>query len=201
MAAESDRAVVIHRKRRVFEDFYSVDEVEVSFAGRDGRMVGPLRRLCFERGDSVAVLVLKRGPPPRVVLVNQFKYPVYVHDDGWITETVAGMIDAGESREAALKRELLEELGYNAAVFEHVATFYPSPGGCSERVYLSYCEVAASDAVPGWGGGVASEGEDIRIVEYDLADFFEQLARGAFVDPKVIIAGLWLKHRFPAGGP
>jgi ADP-ribose pyrophosphatase len=194
MPDKSGNKVIIHRKRRVFEDFFSIDEVEVSFEGTDGRMVGPLRRLSFERGDSVAALVLRRGPSPRILLVNQFKYPVYVHDDGWITETVAGMIDPGESNEDALKRELLEELGCRVVQFEPVATFYPSAGGSSERVFLFYCEVSQSDTVPE-RAGLASEGEDIRVVEYDVDDFFARLARGAFVDPKIIISGLWLKSR------
>jgi len=195
MTDESNKKVIIHRKRRVFEDFFSIDEVEVSFEGTDGRMIGPLRRLSFERGDSVAALVLRRGPSPKILLVNQFKYPVHVHDDGWITETVAGMIDRGESTEQALKRELLEELGCRVEQFEPVATFYPSAGGSSERVFLFYCEVSQTDAVP-QRGGLASEGEDIRVVEYDADDFFAMLARGAFVDPKIIISGLWLRSRW-----
>lgn len=195
MSEPTAKKVIVHRKRRVFEDFFDIDEVDVSFEGRDGTLLGPFRRLSFERGDSVAALVVQRQPTPKVLLVNQFKYPVYVHDDGWITETVAGMVDAGESREAAIRRELREELGYDVAEFEFIASFYPSPGGSSERVFLFYCEVTGADRVHGAGGGLAAEGEDITIVEYDLREFFVKLAGGAFVDPKILIAGLWLQAR------
>jgi len=195
MRDASGKKVVIHDKRRVFEDFFCIDEVSVSFEGRDGRLIGPMRRLSFERGDSVAALVLKRGPEPKILLVEQFKYPAYVHDNGWIEETVAGMVDRGESVEEALRREIEEELGYRTSHHETVATFYPSPGGSSERVYLFYCEVSESDAVPGAGGGMTSEGEDIQIIEYGIDDFFEKLANGLFHDPKIIISGLWLKFR------
>ena len=195
MSEPSAKKVIVHRKQRVFEDFFDIDEVDVSFEGRDGKLLGPFRRLSFERGDSVAALVLKRQPTPKVLLVHQFKYPVYVHDDGWITETVAGMVDPGESREVAIRRELREELGYDVAEFEFIASFYPSPGGSSERVFLFYCEVTGADRAPGAGGGLAAEGEDITIVEYDLQEFFVKLAGGAFVDPKILIAGLWLQAR------
>jgi ADP-ribose pyrophosphatase len=199
MPEPSPRAVIVHRKRRVYDGFFSLDEVDVSFEGTDGRMIGPLRRVSFERGDSVGALVLERGATPKILLVNQFKYPVSIHDDGWITETVAGMIDRGESPEAALRRELREELGYRVETMEPVATFYPSAGGCSERVYLFFCEVSPGDAVA-QAGGLASEGEHIRLVAYDLPTFFAMLDRAAFVDAKIIIAGLWLKSRLgPAG--
>lgn len=195
MTQEQPKKVVVHRKRRVFDDFFAIDEVEVSFEGRDGRMVGPLRRLSFERGDSVAALVLKAGPRPTILLVRQFKYPVYEHDGGWITETPAGAIDRGESAEEAMRREMLEEVGYRAERLERIATFYPSAGGSSERVTLFYAEVSSADAVSGRGGGVASEAEVITTLEVDVEDFFEKLAAGEYIDPKIIIGGLWLKQR------
>lgn len=187
--------VTVHRKRRLLDDFFAIDEVEVSYEGTDGRMRGPVRRLSFERGDSVAALLLRTGPTPAIVVVRQFKYPVSVHDDGWITETVAGMVERGEDKLDALRREILEEVGYRATSIEHVATFYPSPGGSSERVFLYFCEVAETDRVPGAGGGVATEGEDIEILEYGLDEFFTKLEQAAFFDPKLIVAGLWLRDR------
>ena len=65
------------------------------------------RRLVFERGDSVAVLPFNRDRRA-VVLVEQFKAPALVArrrddpatTDGWLVETLAGMIDAGETPEA-----------------------------------------------------------------------------------------------------
>lgn len=204
MPDDSGKKVIVHRKRRVFDDFYDIDEVEVSFEGHSGKMLGPFRRLTFERGDSVAALVLKRNwrsnptQAPKVLLVNQFKYPVYVHDDGWITETVAGMVDPGETREESIRRELREEIGYEVQELEFVASFYSSPGGSSERVFLFYCEVDDSCRVPGAGGGLAAEGEDIQMVEYELPEFFAKLAGGVFVDPKIIISGLWLQARLAA---
>lgn len=201
MRTESGRQVIVHSRRRIFEDFFSVDEASISYEGRDGRMIGPLRRLSFERGDSVAALVLKQGPSPKILLVEQFKYPASVHDNGWIVETVAGVLGPGESVEQALGREIEEELGYRATRHVPIAAFYPSPGGSSERVYLFYSEVSESDAVLGEGGGLRSEGEDITPIEYGISDFFDDLDRGVFQDPKIIISGFWLRGRLdPTGG-
>lgn len=196
--AEANKKVIIHRKRRVFDDFFAIDEAEISFQSKNGGMIGPLRRLSFERGDSVAALVLKKGPSPKILLVNQFKYPVYAHDGGWITETMAGMVDPGESTEVALEREILEEIGYEVSTFEFIAKFYPSPGGSSERIFLFYCEVSDAELRPGKGGGLVEEGEDISLVEYELDDFFTRLSQGEFMDAKLIMAGWWLKARLAA---
>lgn len=54
------KRVVVHGKKRVFDGFFKIDEAEVSFERFDGRMSPRLRRLCFERGDSVAVVIYDR---------------------------------------------------------------------------------------------------------------------------------------------
>jgi 8-oxo-dGTP pyrophosphatase MutT (NUDIX family) len=55
--------------------------------------------------------------------VKQFKYPTYEKGSGWIVETVAGILEPGETPEAALRRETLEETGYEIALLEPIATF------------------------------------------------------------------------------
>ena len=44
----------VRGRRRLLDDFFKVDEAEVSFERADGSMTPPARRLVFERGDSVA---------------------------------------------------------------------------------------------------------------------------------------------------
>jgi hypothetical protein len=63
---------VIARQRRLFEDFFKIDELLVTHRQADGTMSSVQRRLIFERGDSVAVLLFNRDKRA-VVLVEQFK--------------------------------------------------------------------------------------------------------------------------------
>ena len=67
----SGRAV-IERERRVFDDFFKIDEFLVSHEQIDGTMSAGQRRLVFERGDAVAVLLLNVDMKS-VVLVEQFR--------------------------------------------------------------------------------------------------------------------------------
>ena len=48
--------VNVSRRARLFDDFFQIDEAEVAFERFNGSMTLPLRRLVFERGDSVAAL-------------------------------------------------------------------------------------------------------------------------------------------------
>src|SRR5215475_7340239 len=113
-------------------------------------------------------------------------------------ETVAGILDEGETPESALKREVLEETGYAVETFEHIGTFYVSPGSSSERIILYYAEVSGQSNV-GPGGGLESEGEDIETVELSLDDLERLLRRHSVQDAKTIVAIQWLLRRLEGG--
>ena len=194
------RKVVIHAERQIFDGFFKLSEAEVSFERFDGTMSRPVKRLSFERGDSVAA-VLYNTDSRRVLLVEQFKYPTYEHGPGWILETVSGIVESSETPESALRREVLEEMGYTIATLEPIATFYVSPGGSSERVFLHYAEVTEADKV-GDGGGVGAEGEDIRTVELTLEELGRLLASRSIQDAKTLVGLQWLQQRLdPAERP
>lgn len=191
------KKVILHTKRRVFDGFFKLDEAEISYERFDGRMSGRLRRLCFERGDSVAAIIYNRDSK-KALFVNQFKYPTYEKGPGWIMETVAGIIDEGETPESALRREVLEEMGFAVETLEHIGTFYVSPGGSSERIVLYYAEVSGQSNVSP-GGGLESEGEDIKTVEVSLDDLENLLRTHSVQDAKTIVAIQWLLMRVQKG--
>jgi ADP-ribose pyrophosphatase len=186
------KKVIVESKKRIFDDFFKVDEARLRYEKFDGRMSPVVRRLNFERGDSVAALIFNTSTQ-RIILVNQFKYPAFERGQGWITEVMAGMIDEGEDPESAVRREILEETGYGPRSLEHIYTFYVSPGGTSERIILYYAEVD-DDGKTG-PGGVASEHEDIINVEMTLEEALMQIESGDIADAKTIIGILWLHKR------
>jgi ADP-ribose pyrophosphatase len=191
------KKVVIHEKRRVFDGFFKIDEARVSFERFDGTMAGPVTRLSFERGDSVAALI-HDTKARKVLFVNQFKYPTREKGTGWILETPAGMLNPGETPEAAIKREVLEEMGYAIEAVEPIATFYVSPGGSSERVILFYVEVSSTNKQSA-GGGVESEQEDIETVEVPVDDLDRMVRDGSLADAKTLVGVLWLQKRLREG--
>ena len=190
--------VIVHEKRRVFDGFFKIDEATVSYRGADGSMIGPVRRLSLERGDSVAALVFHRDRRS-VILANQFRYPTYEKSPGWLTELVAGMVDPGETPEQSVRREVLEESGYEIERLQHISTFYVSPGGSSERILLYYVEVTDANRV-GAGGGHSSEAEDIRLIEVPLDRLRSDVTAGRIADAKTLVAILWFLAVRPERG-
>jgi ADP-ribose pyrophosphatase len=104
------------------------------------------------------------------------------------------MVDAHEQPEEAVKREIHEEIGYQVSELTPIANFYVSPGGSSERIYLYYAEVRNADHVSA-GGGLASEHEDIELVEVSFDELWDALNRGEIRDAKTLIAVQWLRQR------
>jgi ADP-ribose pyrophosphatase len=187
------RSVEIVSERRLLDDFFKVDEAQLRHEKFGGGMTDTIRRLSFERGDSVAVLILDTDSD-ELVLVEQFRYPTYHKGPAWLVEVVAGVLESDEDPEATVRREVLEETGYSVHRVEHIATFYLSPGGSSERILLYFAEVNASDRVAE-GGGKSEEGEDIRLVRLRRDKIDGALKEARFSDAKTIIALQWLQSQ------
>lgn len=190
--------VEIHSRQRVFDRFFKIDEAELAYERFDGTMMPPLKRMVFERGDSVAAVVYQ-VEENRLLFLRQFRYPTYEKGPGWITEVVAGMQEGSEPAEAALRRELLEETGFHTSHIETIATFYVSPGGSSERITLFYVEVTAADKIAS-GGGLVEENEDILTVSHSPEELAQAVATGQIQDAKTLIGILWFQAKMAGRG-
>lgn len=182
-------------KRWVLDDVFKIEEAIIEHRKHDGSWSPPVRQLNFERGDSVAALLVNHNTG-RLVLVNQFRYPTLEKGPGWITEIVAGGLDEDEAPEAAIAREVHEETGYELKKLKPIATFYVSPGGTSERILLFYGEVsgrAKRSAELGVGD------EDIKVIEMTAAELWDAFLDGQVLDAKTIIALMWLRLGLQAG--
>ncbi len=181
---------------------FRIEETVLSHERFDGRMSTAVRRVNFNRGDSVSVL-LYAGQTDEIVLVEQFRYPVYAshpeserEGNGWILETVAGIKDARGPDVA--RRELFEETGYALrGALEHLTTVYVSPGGTSERIELYLAHVSKVEGIVKHAG-LDAEAEDIRPHTIPFAEALQMVTDGRIVDSKTIIALYMLKERLDA---
>ena len=188
------RKVLIESREKVFEKKpFTIEEAILRYERFDGQMSPTIHRLNLDRGDSVAALLMNRETQ-KVLLTNQFKYPTFDKGSGWIIEVLAGMVGTDETPEEAMRREIEEEAGYVVHNLEHISTFYVSPGGTSERIILYYAEVNHADKISS-GGGLASEDEDIEMLEFSPPEMWQALESGEIMDAKTIIALMWLKDR------
>jgi ADP-ribose pyrophosphatase len=188
--------VRVLEKRRVFDDVFKIDEAVVEYRTHDGSWKGPTRHLTFERGDSVAALLVVRETG-NLLLVRQFRYPTYAKGPGWLDEIVAGGLREDETAEEAMVREIREETGYEPLALEHIVTFYASPGGMSERIILFHGEVSLTKR-RAESGDLGVGGEDIELIEKDADTLWSEFTAGTLRDGKTILALLW--HRLEGRG-
>ena len=191
------RKVIVEKRTLLLDDYFKVEEATVSYQKFDGTMSPVVRRLDLVRGDAVAAILFNKKRQ-RVILVSQFRYATLSRGTGWMTEVIAGLIDNGETPEDAVKREILEEAGYETETLERIFSFYPSPGITSERVILFYAETSGGDPVAK-GGGLDHEDEDIQVLELPLEDALQQVECGEIADAKTIIGLMWLRERVGLG--
>jgi len=189
------KKVEIESQRYLLEDLFKVEEAVLRFEKFDGTMSETIRRLNLERGNSVAILVYNLDTK-KLLLIKQFRYPTYRDGPGWMIETIAGMIDPGEEPEVAVRREAREETGLKVTKVEFINSFYPSPGGCSEQIFLYYVEISGENAHYTKVGGLVSESENILTLEFSLEEALEKIRDGEIRDAKTIIGVYWLENRF-----
>jgi nudix-type nucleoside diphosphatase (YffH/AdpP family) len=187
------KKVSIEKKGYLLNDFFRVEEVYLRYEQFDGNMSPLVRRLNLERGDSVSALVFNHTTE-KLILVSLFRYATYMKTKSWTIEAIAGMMDPDEIPEESARREVKEETGLNIDDFEHISTFYPSPGGSSERIYLYYAEVSGEQAKFKETSGLIGDSEDIKAVEITLPEALAKIKSGEIADAKTIIGIYWLEN-------
>jgi nudix-type nucleoside diphosphatase (YffH/AdpP family) len=187
------KRVELHEKEVVFEKLiFKVEQAKLRHEKFDGTMSKEITRLNLERGDGVAA-VIHNEATDTVILIEQFRYSTYEKGPGWLLELPAGIVDDKDDSPAkTMQREVLEEVGYEVEELRHIHTFYLSPGGSSERIFLYYASITEANKTTD-GGGLEEEGEDIRTLELTTAQAFEKLDNAEIRDAKTIIGLQWLR--------
>ena len=187
------KKIVVESSKLILDDFFKVEEAQVTFERTDGTMSPVVRKLNFQRGDCVAVLIFNTDNQT-FILCKQFRYPTLAKTGNpYILEIPAGKIDDGETPYQAAIREVREETGLSCKDLTHVQTFFLSPGGSSERMFLYYADVMNEDHTS-IGGGLADENEDIEIVNVSFQQFKDLVKSGSIIDAKTLLAYYWNAH-------
>jgi GDP-mannose pyrophosphatase NudK len=143
-----------------------------------------LAREIFDTGDG-AVILLYDPTRGRVVLVKQFRMPVYLSGrDGYLIEAVAGKLE-GEEPETRIVKELEEEAGFRVEKPVRLFEAFMSPGSFMEKLTFFVARYRPEDRV-GQGGGLAEEGEDIAVLEPTLDEALVMIETGEIADAKTI---------------
>ncbi|HAS6898806.1 TPA: ADP-ribose diphosphatase [Vibrio parahaemolyticus] len=186
----TSRDVEIISKESVFEGFFKMVKYRFKHKLFAGGWSDVVEREMFERGHAAAMLPYD-PKTDQVVIIEQIRIGALEHEHPWQLEIVAGMIDRDESAEEVIRREAEEEAGITVGRVASVTSYYPSSGGCSEKLDVFVGEVDASKA----HGihGLDYEDEDIRVHVLSREQAYQWVKDGIFENGASIIALQWLQ--------
>lgn len=125
-----------------------------------------------------AVVVLAVLPDGSLLFERQFRYPLRRS----FLELPAGKIDPGESLLDCARRELREETGYVAEVWEYLGVMHPCIGYSDERIEI----FVARDLTH--VGDALDEGEFLEVLSLSPGDAIAAVSSGDITDGKTIVA-------------
>jgi ADP-ribose pyrophosphatase len=162
---------------------------DVVWAGHIGKV--RVDRFRYDDGEEAEREIVEHPGSAGVVahdgetlyLVRQPREPV---NDPALLELPAGKLDQeGEAPLDAAKRELAEEIGKGARTWQHITSFYTSPGFTDEECHLFIATNLYDHQAE------ADENERIEIVEVPLSDL-DSVIRDCR-DSKTLVGLLWLR--------
>ncbi len=154
----------------------------------------PQEREAYDRGNGAAILLYNRAAAT-IVLTRQFRLPAYVNGvgDGMLIEAPAGLLDDLSPAEC-IRKETVEETGFDIAEVTQVFDAFMSPGAVTERLHLFIAEYGPGDRAAR-GGGNEAEGEDIEVLEISFEEALAMIGDGRIRDAKTIILIYHLRIR------
>jgi nudix-type nucleoside diphosphatase (YffH/AdpP family) len=176
--------VRVKNVRLLSDNHYTLKTTTFEWRRGDGKWQVQHRET-YDRGNAATVLPYNLAQRT-VVLVLQFRYPAYVNGyDDLMIEAAAGLLDDA-SPETRIRAEAEEETGYRLGAIRKIFEVFMSPGSVTEKLHFFVAEYQPDMRV-GSGGGLASEGEDIEVLEVKIDDALAMIADGRIVDGKTII--------------
>ena len=167
------------------DNWYTLKKVTYTYLTKDG-VVETQSREAYDRGNGAAIL-LYNLEKQTVILTRQFRLPTYINGNksGMMVEVCAGMLDA-DNPEDCIRRETEEETGYRITDIQKVFEVYMSPGAVTEILYLFVAAYEPEMKVSA-GGGLASEQENIEVLEVTIDDALNMMKNGEIRDAKTIM--------------
>lgn len=117
------------------------------------------------QGDQVLLLKQYRAPLARII---------------W--EIPAGLIERGETPLSCVRRELIEETGYQGKKFKKLTDIYTGAGFCDEVISIYQCELGK------YVGMNHESSEDISVHFLPMTRVEGMLQRGQIKDAKTAVA-------------
>ncbi|KAG4080477.1 hypothetical protein HA402_013935 [Bradysia odoriphaga] len=167
------------------DNWYTLKKIIYEASGPDGVVVRQERE-AYDRGNGATILLYNREQGT-VILTRQFRLPTYINgnETGMLIECCAGLLDQ-DNPEECIRRETMEETGYEVRDVEKVFEAYMSPGSVTEILHF-FVASYTSDSKVHAGGGLAEEQENIEVLELPFTHAMEMIRTNGIRDGKTIM--------------
>lgn len=174
-----------YKSELLSDNWSTLHKHSYEFKQKNGEWVYQERE-AYDRGDGAAILLFNKEKGT-VILTRQFRLPTFINgnEDGMMVEVCAGMLDNNQPDDC-IRRETEEETGYRIQEVTKVYEAYMSPGAVTEIIHC-YIGTYRDDQKVSEGGGLATETEDIEVLEMPLAEAMQMVKRGEINDAKTIM--------------
>ncbi len=157
---------VTHVEQITNEKWLNLYRAKYEHNGHSGGWVYASRKGQPVQGEHVDAVVIvpvlhPEGQPPKLVMLKEFRVPV----NGYSLAFPAGLLEAGESIEEAVRREMFEETGLEVTRFRKISPpIYSSAGMTDETAVLVFIDVAGKPDTAN-----LEKSEDIEVLLLDMA--------------------------------
>lgn len=165
------------------ENYFVLRNITYDLTRKNGDVIRHKREV-YDRGNGATILLYNREKQS-VVLIRQFRIATWVNGnaDGRLIETCAGLLDDDEP-EVCIRKEAIEETGFEVGTVQKVFELFMSPGGVTELIHFFIAEYTDAQSTHR-GGGV--DDEDIEVLEMPFAKAVDMVKRGEIRDGKAVI--------------
>lgn len=180
-----DPNIEITSEEVLSDNWYLLKKITFEYQKADGSRETQERE-AYDRGNGAAILLY--NPELRtVILTRQFRMPTFLNgnENGMMIEVCAGLLDEDQP-EDCIRKEAKEETGYLVEEVKKVFEAYMSPGAVTEVLHFFIAEYNEGMKISE-GGGLASEQENIEVLECDFDEACAMMASGEIKDAKTIM--------------
>lgn len=183
--------VEVLEEEPLYSGFFKLLRVKLRHRLFNGGWSREFNRELFAKAQAASAVVYD-PVLDRIGLVDQFRIGTLDSPYGpWTLESVAGMVEEGESPADMMLRELVEEAGLQAKELLPVTAFYPTPGSCNEYTHLfcAICDLTEAGGI----FGVDGENEDILFKAYPAEEVFDAMLQSRMNNAATLIGLQWLQ--------
>ncbi|EOV8089009.1 GDP-mannose pyrophosphatase NudK [Providencia rettgeri] len=172
------------QEKLLSDNWYILKKYTYELQRQDGSWQQQEREV-YDRGNG-AVILLYNKIKNSIILIRQFRMPVYVNGySNFLIEAAAGLLE-NASPEARIIAETEEETGFKVDKIQKVFEAFMSPGSVTEKLHFYIAEYSDNNRQNA-GGGLEEEGEDIEVLEWPFPKAIDAIKTGEIVDGKTIM--------------